>query len=144
MPASLHLAAGGDCGEHKESFSKLQPLVSTSFEKKAVGRAVCASHCWEECCYVVYVALLRWERIQRSVTVHVCRHRPTTIHRRVTPHHRARIRRSVPNDCGNCHTNCGLPADLSTDDPLMGVQAMGGQAMGDPLMVMADRPMGVQ
>ena len=44
-----------------------------------------------------------------------------------------------PNNCGNCHTNCGLPTDLSTDDPMMGVQAM-----GDPLMVMADRPMGVQ
>ena len=49
-----------------------------------------------------------------------------------------------PNNCGNCHTNCGLPADLSTDDPSMGVQAMGVQAMGDPLIVMADRPMGVQ
>ena len=38
-----------------------------------------------------------------------------------------------PNNCGNCRTGC-LPSDPST----------GARAMGDPLMVMADRPMGVQ
>ena len=45
-----------------------------------------------ECCYA---ALLRWERIQRSVTFHVCRHRRhrATLRRRATLRHREILRR---------------------------------------------------
>src|ERR1019366_10047616 len=81
--AELRAAStGGDARRH------------TSFGKKKQWDAWLARlTAGIECCYA---ALLRWERIQRSVTFRVCccchrHHRATTIHRR------ARIGRSAPN-----------------------------------------------
>src|SRR5271157_4140735 len=84
----------GDAAELRSASTGGTSVATRDSKKKAVGRVVGASHCWGR---VLLCCIATLEKIQRSVTFHVCRHRcsrATTRHRRARIHlHRATIRR---------------------------------------------------